>query len=811
MIGAWKSDINGFLQIFNVRSVNFTWSSLIVPSQTELAVNTHVAVSDIRHDVSKIHQNVSKIQEEIDQVRSVSASYIQSIDTKRMLTAAQVQTRSAILVTAIQYLTFAFSIPGESPPPPPRVCFGRDELIEKIVGLAENFTPLALIGPGGIGKTSIALTILHHDRVKQRFGSNRRFIRCDQFPTSRTHFLSRLSKVIGAGVENPEELTPLRPFLSSREMILFLDNAESILDPRGLNAREVYAVAEELSQIGNICLCFTSRISTIPPDCKRLDIPTLSMDAACNTFYRIYDGNERSGPVNAILERLDFHPLSITLLATVAHHNRWDANRLTKEWERQRTDVLHTQHDNSLATTIELSLASPMFQDLGPDARGLLGVIAFFPQGVNENNLDWLFPTLSKSATILDNLCILSLTYRSSGFVTMLAPLRDYLRPKDPASSPFLCTIKDHYFSRLSVQVYPGQPGFEAARWIRSEDVNVEYLLDVFTSIDTNSVNVWDSCGYFMGHLYWHKRRLVVLGPKIEGLPSDHPSKPGCLFQLSRLFDSVGNHMEYKRLLVRALKLWRERGDDSQVAQALMFLSDANEQLGLYKEGIQQTREALEIRERLNDRVGKAQSLQNLAWTLRLDGQLDAAEEAALRAIDLLSGEDDQQAVCQCYRALGDICRSRGETGKAVNYYGTALEIASSFNLQGQMFWINHALAVLFFSENKFDDAHAHIERAKAHAINDPYQLGRATERQAVFWYEEGRFEEARSEALRAVEVYEEIGATKDITDCKTILRNIETATKTLAASGGLDSNGKFLITVLLPTPFNSAFSAQGS
>ena len=66
------------------------------------------------------------------------------------------------------------SIPlGELPSPAPRACCGRGELIEKVVGLAENLEPIALIGAGrGIGKTSIALTVLRHNRTKERFGDD---------------------------------------------------------------------------------------------------------------------------------------------------------------------------------------------------------------------------------------------------------------------------------------------------------------------------------------------------------------------------------------------------------------------------------------------------------------------------------------------------------------------------------------------------------------------------------------------------------------------------------------------------------------
>jgi len=627
------------------------------------------------------------------------------------------------------------------------------------------------------------LAVLHHNHIKERFGDHRRFIRCDQFPASHASFLNRLSKVIGAGVENPEDLIPLRPSLSSNEIFIVLDNAESILDPQGTNAQEIYAVVEELSQFNNICLCITSRIATVPRYCKRPVIPTLSMEAACDIFYGIYDDNGRSDIISDLLQRLDFHALSITLLATTASHNMWDYDRLAREWDTRRTQVLRTDYNESLAATIELSLASPMFCELGPDARDLLGVIAFFPQGVDENNLDWLFPSISDRRNIFDKICILSLTYRRNGFITMLAPLRDYLGPKDPGSFPLLRATKKRYFSRLSVDVMPGKPGFEETRWIKSEDVNVEYLLDIFTSIDANSDDAWDACANFVDHIAWHKPRLTVLGPKIEGLADDHPCKSQCLYRLAQLFTPIGNHAERKRLLTHALKLERERGNDRRVALMLGRLSDANRVLG-FRKGIKQVEEALEIFERLGDTVEQAWCLNSFAWLLYEDEQFDAAEEAASCAIDLLPEKGEQYLVCGSHHVLGNIYRSKGEREKAIYHFEAVLGIASSFDWHDHLFWVHYSLANLFFDEDGFDDTHAHVERAKLHAVDNAFFLGRAMDLQARFWYKQHRFEEAKSEVLRAAVAYEKAGAAMDLEYCRRFLQDIQ---KELNSSDILD------------------------
>jgi len=332
---------------------------------------------------------------------------------------------------------------------------------------------------------------------------------------------------------------------------------------------------------------------------------------------------------------------------------------------------------------------------------------------------------------------------------------------------------KECYFNRLLVDIFPNHPLFKETQWFVTEDVNVEHLLDVFTSVDANSDDIWDVCVGLMRHLFNHKPRLTVLEPKIRGLPDDHHYKPNCLFWLAQLFYTVGNYAECKQLLVHSLELGRAKGCVYIISRALIVLAATNNWLGLYKEGIEQAEEALGIYKQTNHIPSQVLAYQQLSLLFHGNKQLDSAEEAALKAISLLPDEDSPLEVCQCKQVLATIYCSKGMREIGTNYFRAALEIASTFNLHNRLYWIYICLARLLFDQGRFDDAHTHFEHAKLHVVNDMYSLGHVTQLQAQLLCHQHRFEEAKTEALHALSMFEKVGAMDCLEECRTLIDNI--------------------------------------
>jgi len=84
-IAGWRSDLGRILQVFNVRSIVSARRSLTPDSQTELAINTHVTVSEthaivsgLEHNATSTHIMVSDIHRTVVKGREVN-------DSKNML------------------------------------------------------------------------------------------------------------------------------------------------------------------------------------------------------------------------------------------------------------------------------------------------------------------------------------------------------------------------------------------------------------------------------------------------------------------------------------------------------------------------------------------------------------------------------------------------------------------------------------------------------------------------------------------------------------------------------------------------------
>ena len=320
--------------------------------------------------------------------------------------------------------------PSSPLPPLPTSFFGRDAIIDDLLGLAGRSASLTLFGAGGNGKTAMALTLLHHEQIAAKFGKHRHFIYCDSLMNSLDGFLERLSDAIDLG--HTADMEELRSrFGSSPPCMLVLDGVDSILDTLAPGAAEITTAIEEFGRCKHICLIATSRMDIRIQDFRHIEVPTLPADGARDAFYdRCRMG--RSTEVDKLLTDLDFHPLSIELLAGAVLENSWDESGLLKAWNDSKANVLTESGRQSLEDTIQSILLTPTIQGLGITARQTLEAIAPYPSGVRESKLESRFSHISGVGEAANALCKFSLLYRQDGFVKMLSPFRFYFLESIP-------------------------------------------------------------------------------------------------------------------------------------------------------------------------------------------------------------------------------------------------------------------------------------------------------------------------------------------------------------------------------------------
>ncbi|KZV80974.1 hypothetical protein EXIGLDRAFT_780320 [Exidia glandulosa HHB12029] len=334
------------------------------------------------------------------------------------------------------------NVPATFIPPAAQFYFGRSAETQAAVDLLDRDGPtfLAILGGPGMGKTSLAVAVLHEPTIATRFDSRRYFVSCD---------------AAGLGIAYQSRSSAQKALMSKfggGASVLVLDNFESAWE-----APSSRADAEEtlsfLASVNGLSVIVTLRGSERPQGVswtKPLLPPLGPLDdsSATQLFVTLSDVSDVNAESAELLRLVDNIPLALVLMANLSSYE--SSRELLSRWQTMKTSMLQRSDDTgrlmSLDVSIRLSLTSPrMVQQ--PEAVTLLSLLSLLPQGISQSDINLIASNLANPASALSCLLRTSLAVRTADDrIRVLCPIREYMLLHHAPSDAVLVPLYDHYF-----------------------------------------------------------------------------------------------------------------------------------------------------------------------------------------------------------------------------------------------------------------------------------------------------------------------------------------------------------------------------
>jgi predicted ATPase/DNA-binding SARP family transcriptional activator len=557
--------------------------------------------------------------------------------------------RAQRIVLAHEEADVAPPAPEELPAPPTPLVGRADELAQIAALLADGARLVTLTGPGGIGKTRLAL------EAARAAAEPAVFVSLDSVAEP-----ALVEPAIQRALRTEDDLAE---HLRGRRLLLLLDNFEQVLDAAPLVSSLVQAAPE-------LRVLVTSRALLRVAGEREYEVPPLA--AGPELFLQRAGDVDDLDAVAAICERLDGLPLAIELAA--ARAKLLPARKLLERLE-SRLELLTAgsrdapERQRTMRATVDWS-----YRLLEPEEQVLFARLAVFTGGATIEQIEEVCGGhVDRLASLLEK----SLVRRRGERIVMLETLREYAAEQLGALGEEE-VLRDRHLASCARLVAEAEPQLDTAaqaEWYERLEIELPNLRTALAhaigkrdpaaaELAGRLQRLWQVHGHLGEGQQWLEAALEI--------GDDERAWNGLGIVRADRGDYDGARVAFER----ALELRRAAGNEVRVASALNNLGALALLRDDYDGATESYEQALAILRNRPYAPTLAAVLENLGVVRLLLGELDASVAALEEGHELAVAHDDLRAGSSTAAWLGRALVERGELDRAAALLGESAAFA---------------------------------------------------------------------------------------------------------------------------------------
>ncbi len=610
---------------------------------------------------------------------------------------------------------------------------GRDAALAELRSVVWRTRVLTLCGPGGAGKTRLAVALA--DAMRPDFVGGAWWV-----DLSATLDSDLVPQVVAATVLQ-QDLTndPAPGALAHRfpeSTLLTLDNCEQVVDgcadlivallARSQSLRVIATSrqplgvpGEQVWRVGGLAITEadpTDDDTHTQSDHADERAPDDPDDGAVSLFIeRAAEASSRFDPaapgardtIRRICRWLDGMPLPIELAA--ARVPVLSLSQIADRLERDASVLRHTgrtapERHRTLDATLEWShrMLEPaeqrLFRRLGA-FRGTFSLTAaeYVCGGYQLDAAE----VLDLLAVLIDRSLVQVVDHPEDPRYRLLSTVRQYAAAKlwDTSEAPTVRWRHAEFFSAMAAEAHAGFAGGEELLWLERLAVEHDNLIEALQWLLVESIEggaqmasmlwpFWYRRGFYREARLWFEQILGRSAELSTAQRADIQVKMGEVAFLQCDYEVASGHLH------DALQLVHELGDQRAAAAALQRLGSIAREQARYDEARDLHERSLSLWRELNDADGIASSQDYLGFVAWLRGDSETAEEMGSAALAEFQRTGNLQATATALVNLGACALYRGALSIGQQRLEKALSISRELGFQEGIAWSLHELSI---------------------------------------------------------------------------------------------------------------------